>query len=231
MDVTAVRTSTSAASRIARGSLIIAVGYLLISVGRPLLLLAFGQADDGDFLTPAVAASIASQVAGVFVAVVFCGIAIGVLIVRSGLRLGAGPSVARSTWTDVALGGATIAATGYVLVAATGRVMLSGFTAALAETGADDAAQIAALHMGNVVAGAAAVMSGIGVVTLLAALATIGRRAGSLGGITAVVLWVACGILLCGFVGLAFLPVQFAVPIVFLAVGIVAARRARSAQA
>ena len=225
------RMPASAARTIGRGALGIAVAYLVLSVGRPLLMIAFQQADDGSLLRPNVATTTASQVVGVFVAVVFFAIAAAVLVIRSGLSRAAATSDAGSTeattWRSIVLATALISAMGFALVGGIGRVMLSIFTGALADSGATEAAQVAALHMGNVFGGAAGLVAGTGLAVVLAGIATIGRRANVVGTPTAVFAWVMAALLAVGFVGFAFLPVQFLAPITFFAIGIVALRRGR----
>ncbi len=218
---------TTPGRAIGLGALVLAIAYILLTVGRPLLLLAFGQADDGDFLRPAVAVSVPSQIVGVLVAVVFFVISACMLVMRTGLER---VSAAGSVWGSVVLGGALIGATGFAFAGASGRVILSAFAGALAQTGADGATQVAALHMGNVFAGAAAVTSGLGLAVLLLGIATIGARGGVVGAPTAIFAAAVAVVLVVGFVVFAFLPVQLLAPMAFLVVGIVALRRSRTRQ-
>jgi len=215
---------SSGARAIGGGALALAIAYIALSVGRPLLVLVFGQTDDGAFLTPDVAGSVGSQVVGVFIAIVFFTIAGSMLVMRAGLRTVA-PSV--STRTTLITDAAILGAAGFALVGGLGRVTLSVFASSLTGTGADAASQVAALHVANIVTGAASTVGGAGLAILLVGVATIGHSAGVFGRPTAVVAWIGAGALAVGFVGFAFLPVQFLAPVLFLAVAVVALRRGR----
>jgi hypothetical protein len=216
----------TAARTIGLGALTLALAYVALSIGRPLLILAFGQADDGAFLTPEVAGSIGSQVVGVFVALVFFVIAGSMLVMRAGLRAAA---TSPSVWTTLITDAVILGAAGFALLGGLGRVMLSVFASSLSDTGADVASQVAALHIANIVSGAAAVVGGAGLAVLLAGFATIARSAGIFGAPTSIVAWIGAAALLVGFVGFAFGPVQFVAPFVFLTVAVVALRRGRRA--
>ena len=215
---------SSAARTIGVGALVLALAYVVLSVGRPLLILAFGQADDGAFLRPQVAGSAGSQVVGVFFAIVFFIMAGSMLVMRAGLRAAA---TSVSAWTALITDAAILGASGFALVGGLGRVTLSLFASSLSDTGADVASQVAALHVANIVTGAGAIVGGVGLAVLLVGFATIGHAAGVFGRPTAVVAWIGAGALLVGFVGFAFLPVQFLVHVVFLVVAVVALRRGR----
>jgi hypothetical protein len=222
-------TVQSAARTIGIGALTLALAYLVLAVGRPLLVVAFGQADDGSFLRPDVAGTVGSQIVGVFVATIFFVIAGSMLIMRAGLRSIAALVPAPRVWAMVSADAVLIGATAFALAGGLGRVMLSTFASSLQDTGADTAGQVAALHIANLVSGAGAVVGGAGLAILVVALATIGRAAGLFGRPTSVFAWIAAVLLTVGFVGFAFLPVQFLAPPTFLVVAAVALRRSRRA--
>ena len=150
---------SSAARTIGVGALVLAVAYVVLSVGRPLLILAFGQADDGAFLKPQVAGSAGSQVVGVFFAIVFFTMAGSMLVMRAGLRAAASST---NAWTALITDAAILGASGFALVGGLGRVTLSRFASSLSDTGADVASQVAALHVANIVTGAGAIVGGVG---------------------------------------------------------------------
>lgn len=175
--------------RVAGWSAIVAAALYLL---QPVIVALNGLAgaEEQDFLLPSQVRSIWWSGAVQALLMIAIGVAFLALVTGTGAIL---RDRMTSVWQQVAHTMGLLCGVGWLLAAAMGLAGYSTVAAFMAESGADEGAQKAALHMVNVTIEAFLALAAVGVAGWLVSLSIVGRRLGMIGPVLSVAGLVVAG--------------------------------------